>query len=162
MTFEVVCVESWSARLPKDKLRKDHWKMLKELRSLEDEVILPANKGNAMVVMRSDYDEKVRGMLDDTITYRKLKDPTATQETRIVRTLLHLHSNGELTKCLYNGIRLNGSCLPRIYGLPKIHKPHIPQRPHLCSSCRLLHGVLRGAGTTVSSLETEVLEAVCG
>ena len=86
-----------SARLPKDNLRKDH---RKALRSLEDEVILPADKGNAMVVMRSDYDEKMRGMLDDTTTYKKLKkDPTATQENRSVRTLLRLHNNGELTKC---------------------------------------------------------------
>ena len=33
-----------SARLPKDNLRKDHQKALKELRSLDDEVILPADK----------------------------------------------------------------------------------------------------------------------
>ena len=82
-----------SARLPKDNLRKDHRKALKDLRSLEDEVILPANKGYATVVMRIDY-EKMRGMLDDTTTYKKLKEPTATQETRIVRTLLRLHNNG--------------------------------------------------------------------
>ena len=93
-------------------------------------MILPADKGNATVVMRSDYDKKMRGMLDDTTTYKKLKDPTATQETRIVRTLLQLHNNGELTKCIYNRIRPTGSSPPpRIYGLPKIHKPHIPLRP---------------------------------
>ena len=126
-----MCVESWSARLPKDNMKKDHRKALKELRSLEDEVILPADKGNATVVMsRSDYDKKMRGMLDDTATYKKLKeDPTATQETRIVCTLLRLHNNGELTKCIYNRIRPTSSCPPRIYGLPKIHKPQIPLRP---------------------------------
>ena len=71
-------------------LEKDHWRALKELRDLEDEVILPTDKGNATVVMkRSDYDEKMGGMLDDTTTYRKLwKDPTATQESRIVHKLL--------------------------------------------------------------------------
>ena len=54
-------VECW---LPKDNMKKGHRKVLKDLRSLEDEVILPADKGNTMVVMkRSDYDEKVRGML---------------------------------------------------------------------------------------------------
>ena len=109
-----VCGILRSARLPKVNLRKDHRKALKELRSLEDEVILPANKGNATVVMRSDYDEKMRGMLDDT-TYKKLKDPTATQETRIVRTLLRLHNNGELTRCIYNRIRPTGSSPPLGY-----------------------------------------------
>ena len=97
--------------LPKDNM-KDHWRALKELRDLEDEVIVPANKGNATVVMkRSNYDEKIRGMLDDTTTYRKLwKDPIATQEARIVCKLLQLHSNGEITKNIYNRIRPSVSC----------------------------------------------------
>ena len=117
-----------SARLPKDNMRKDHRKALKELRSLEDEVILPADKGNATVVMRSDYDEKMRGMLDDTTTYKKLKkDPTATQETRIVRTLLRLHNNGELTKCIYNWIRPTGSSPLGYMDYPKYtnHTSHL-------------------------------------
>ena len=47
-----------SALLPKD---KDHRRASKELRDLEDEVILPANEGNATVVMkRSNYDENMR------------------------------------------------------------------------------------------------------
>jgi hypothetical protein len=119
-------------------MKKDHRKALKELRSLEDEVILPADKGNATVVMKkSDYDGKMRGMLEDTTTYKKLKkDPTATQESRIVRTLLRLHNNGEITKCIYNRIRPTGSCSPRIYRLPKIHKPQTPLRPIV--SCIML------------------------
>ena len=87
-------------------MKKEHRKALKELRNLEDEVILPADKGNATVMMkRSDYDERMRGMLDDTTTYRKLpKDPTATQEARIGRTLLRLHNNREIPKSIYNRI----------------------------------------------------------
>ena len=84
-----------SARLPKDNMRKDHRKALKELRSLKDEVILPADKGNATVVMRSDYDEKMRGMLDNTTTYKKLKDPTATQETKIIHILYYGYTTME-------------------------------------------------------------------
>ena len=106
-----VCRILRSAWLPKDNMKKDHQKALKELRNLEDEVILPANKGNAMVMTkRSDYDEKIRGMLDNTTTYRKLRmDPTATQEARIVCKLLQLH-NGEITKSIYNRSRPSGSC----------------------------------------------------
>lgn len=36
----------------KDNLMKVQRKALKELRNLEDEVVLPADKGNATVVMR--------------------------------------------------------------------------------------------------------------
>ena len=72
----------------------------------------------------------MRGMLDDITTYKKLKkDPTTAEEIRIVRTLLRLHNNGDLTKCIYNRIRPTGSCAPRIYGLPKIHEPQMPLRP---------------------------------
>ena len=74
-------------------------------------MILPADKGNGTVMMkRSDYDERMRGMLDDTTTYRKLpKDPAATQEARIGRTLLRLHNNREIPKSIYNRIRPTGS-----------------------------------------------------
>ena len=104
-------------------MKKGDRKALKELRSLKDEVILPADKGNAMMVMkRSEYEK--RGMLDGTNTYRKLqKDPTATQEARIVRTL-QLRNNGEIMKSIYNRIRSSGSCR-----LPKIHKLQTPLRP---------------------------------
>ena len=47
-----VCGILRSARLPKENLRKDHRKALKELRTLEDEVILPADKWYATMVMR--------------------------------------------------------------------------------------------------------------
>ena len=58
-----VCRILRSSWLPKDNTKK-HWKALKELRSLEDEVILPANKENATVVMkRSDYDRRMRGIM---------------------------------------------------------------------------------------------------
>ena len=68
-----VCGILRSAQLPKDNMKKEHRKALKEFRSLEDEVILPADKENATVVMKkSDYDRRMRGMSDDTATYRKL------------------------------------------------------------------------------------------
>ena len=42
-----VCGVLRHAKPPKDNLTKEQKKALKELRSLEDEVILPADKGNA-------------------------------------------------------------------------------------------------------------------
>ena len=40
-----------------------------------------------------------------------------------------LHNNQELPKRIYQRIRPSGSCPPRIYGLPKIHKPQVLLRP---------------------------------
>ena len=79
-----VCGILRHAKPLKDNLTKEQRKALNELRSLENEVILPADKGNATVMItREDYDRKMRGVLD-TATYKRLKkDPTATQEGKL-------------------------------------------------------------------------------
>ena len=93
-------------------------------------MFLPADKGNTTVMMRRcDYDGKIEEMLG-TGTYGKLRgDPTATQENRLSRKLKGLEKNQEITSALYNKLRPTGSQPPRIYGLPKIHKPDVPLRP---------------------------------
>ena len=59
-------------KMPRSNLTKDQRTALKELRGLEDEVILPADKGNATVMMRRyDYDVKMEEMLQMG-TYGKL------------------------------------------------------------------------------------------
>ena len=64
------------------------------------------------------------------ITYRKLpKDPTPTQEAKVSRVLKKLEKGREISNSLYNKLRPTGSLPPRIYGLPKIHKPSTPLRP---------------------------------
>ena len=97
---------------------------------MDDEVILPADKGNATVVMnKEDYDTKIRGMLE-TSTYRQLqRDPTATQENRLSNKLKVLEKCGEIPGHLYHVLRPSGSQYPWIYGLPKIYKPDVPLRP---------------------------------
>ena len=59
-----VCGLIRRAKLPKDNLSKDQRKALKDLERLDDVVILPADKGNATVLMmKDDYDSKLMGML---------------------------------------------------------------------------------------------------
>lgn len=56
-------------------------------------------QGNATVLMeREEYDLKIKGLLN-TGTYRLLrKDPTATQETSVERTLLGVVRRNEISK----------------------------------------------------------------
>ena len=117
------------AKLPKDDLTKEQRKALKELRQI-DELILLADKGNATVLMtRENYDTKMRGMIE-TATYRRLgKDPTITQENRISRKLKDLEKCEELPSTLYSRLRPSECQVPRIYGLPKVHKTGVPLRP---------------------------------
>jgi len=65
-------------------------------------MILPADKGNATVVMDRDvYDQKICTLLEDD-TYTKLRrDPTERIETDLQKTLKELSDNGELDPLLY-------------------------------------------------------------
>ena len=98
------------------RLTKEQRKALKELRCLEDEVILLADKENATVRMtREDYDTKIREILD-MATYRRLKkDPTATQEGKLSQRLKEMKKDGEITGSLYHQLRPSSSQPPRIY-----------------------------------------------
>ena len=74
-----VCGLLRHAKPPKDNLTKEQRKAPKELKDLEDEVTLPADKGNATVVTRrEDYSTKLKGMLEISTYRRPGKDPTAT------------------------------------------------------------------------------------
>ena len=105
--------------LPKDNITRFH---LKEMKGWDDEVILPEDKGNTTVVMeRSDYKGKVRELLNDIYTYRRLpKDPTRAQETKISRILRELHKKKEITKPIYDRLRPTRSQTHGLYGIPKI------------------------------------------
>ena len=106
-----VCGILRSSKLPKDNITKSQRVALKEMKGWGDQVILAADKGNATVVMeRSDYDGKVRELLGDTTTYRRLpKDPTQAQETKLSRRLRELQKNREITTPIYNRLRPTGS-----------------------------------------------------
>ena len=76
-----------NAKLPERNLNGRMLKAIKDLQRSDNIVILPADKGNATVVMdRTQYVEKMENMLKDQ-TYRKLKgDPTSKVENKIRKT----------------------------------------------------------------------------
>ena len=80
-----VCGILRSSKLPKDNITKEQRLAVKEMRGWKDEVILPADK--TTVVM------KILQLLGDPTTYRKLpKDPTTTQENKVIRVLKRLET----------------------------------------------------------------------
>ena len=125
-----VCGVIRKARPPAPNLSRQQRIALKELKQLENVVILPADKGNATVLMtREEYNSKMEELLS-TDTYRMLKkDPTAAQEAKIGRVLRDYVKKNEVNDELYNWLRPSGCQPPRIYGLPKIHKEGVPLRP---------------------------------
>ena len=106
----------------------DEQKALKRLKTDENIVILPADKGRATVVMdKTDYNGKMDSLVNDKQTYEVLKrDPPPSLQRKRNNKLLTLKKTDKID---YNRLRC---CVPqpsKLYGLPKLYKPNIPKRP---------------------------------
>ena len=78
----------------------------------------------------SDYDRKIRDLLGDADTYESLsKDPTPAQERKMNLLLLNIMRSGAILEPLYQQLRSSAGKVPRLYGLPKVHKIGVPLRP---------------------------------
>ncbi len=119
------------ARPPPSNLKPDELKAIKELRNDNSVMILPADKGRATVLLdKSQYDLKVRTMLSNPTTYKKLdRDPVKRIERKLNEILMSLKKSGSIPPGLYYKLRSSAGKTPLFYGLPKIHKPGIPLRP---------------------------------
>ncbi|KAK9874835.1 hypothetical protein WA026_005651 [Henosepilachna vigintioctopunctata] len=114
------------ARPPKSNIPYTERRALKDLRNNKDIIILPADKGNATTVLNTvDYHQKVQDLLKPE-NYKMLKrDPTAS----ILRKTNDLIKNSSIPEELQKKIKVSEALSPRLYGLPKIHKPDVPLRP---------------------------------
>ena len=101
----------------------------------KERVILTADKGVALVVMKKeDYIKKSEELLN-TSTYKKIaEDPTSKQKTRLISILKNIKAEGGLKEENYRKMYPTGAVSPKYYGLPKIHKPGIPLRPIISST----------------------------
>lgn len=99
--------------------------------STTDLCILRADKGNKTVLMKmSHYEMKMNVLLSDTNTYKEIKkDLTLKIERLNNEWVKNLHIGGMMdTKTKYELMSHHSHC-PRIYGLPKVHKPGLLLRP---------------------------------
>ena len=106
-------------------------KALQDLRKDKSRLIISADKGNCTVVMdRKDYDDKVKELLGDELTYKVLKkDPTKKTERDMNGILLKMKQEGTIGEKLYRHLHSSDGLPPRFYGLPKIHNNGNPLRP---------------------------------
>ena len=119
-----------SSALTDSNLTKDERQALKRLKTDENIVILPADKGRVTVVMdKTDYD-KMGTLVNDKQTYEELKrDPTPSLQRKLNSKLLDLKKTDVIDIQRYNRLRCRVPQPPKLYGLPKLHKPNIPMRP---------------------------------
>ncbi|XP_053686607.1 uncharacterized protein LOC128736152 [Sabethes cyaneus] len=97
----------------------------KFIRDNPDIYIVPADKGNKTVIMKKEeYEEKMKTLIDDDDTYERIDtDWTNRVQTKNNQLVNALHDQKMIDqKTRSTLITYNATC-PRIYGLPKIHKP---------------------------------------
>ncbi|XP_026747573.1 uncharacterized protein LOC113508689 [Trichoplusia ni] len=112
--------------LPKSNITLKEVSALRELRNDESLLVLPADKGNATVVVDTEaYEHKITQMVGDTSVYCKVSYNPTSRVTTKVNKLLHIIGDKELVAQL----RPLNPTPPKIYGLPKIHKSNWPLRP---------------------------------
>ena len=110
---------------------------LKTLLKDDSIIIQKSDKGNSVVILdKSAYTEKVLEILADTSKFRKLKikegkdyNFVINQEKRICKVLLDLNKKGVLSDSDYNSLAPCGSKPSVLYGLSKVHKPVIDNKP---------------------------------
>ena len=103
-------------------------KALKNLRNDTNIVITKADKGNCTVIIDKDkYEEKIFKLLNDKDTYVLIKnDLTKSIERKLNKFIFDLYKIDRLSQKEYFYLRSTDAIAPRIYGLPKIHKPDWP------------------------------------
>ncbi|XP_037299336.1 uncharacterized protein LOC119190756 [Manduca sexta] len=114
------------SKLPKPNMSKREFTALKDLRNDSSLLVLPADKGNATVIVdTAAYEKKLTELVRDECIYKKVNyNPTA-RVTSGLDSLLRSSPDDSLRRHL----RPQNPTAPKIYGLPKIHKPNWPLRP---------------------------------
>jgi hypothetical protein len=117
-------------------LEKHIMELYKETRKFMNEndkeiVITTADKGGKTVVMyREDYMTKMTSLVSDTNTYENLtRDPTQKIQRELNACLKAIFDKKHIDWYTYNNLTSHNSVSPKIYGVPKIHKPAVPLRP---------------------------------
>ena len=112
-------------------INREEIQALAELKRDSSKVIIPDDKGVALVVMdKPDYITKAQDLLDDKRTYKEIPtDPTNKLKTKLISLLKKIKADGGIEEQLYKKMYPTGAVAPKFYGLPKIHKGDIPLRP---------------------------------
>ncbi|VDQ01849.1 unnamed protein product [Trichobilharzia regenti] len=115
-------------------LIKQHKEELKLLTHNNDILLTRPDKGPGVVIVdRKDYIEKMSCLLSDSCKLSKSNEKNRTELSgkQLTEVLNRMKNNHLIHEELYEKIRPTGSLIPRLYGLPKIHKAGLPLRPVL-------------------------------
>ena len=118
----------------KSNISLDEQKAMEELRKDNTRVILTADKGVSLVVMKKEeYIKKAEELLL-TDTYKTISnDPTNEHKTKLMKLLKTIKAERGISEAVYKRLYPTGAGVPEFYGLPNVHKEGIPLRPIVSS-----------------------------
>ena len=135
---------SMAHRYTQAKIDRDHSvevksfaRILKNLKKNNDILITKPDKGSGVVILNKvDYITKMLEIVNDDSKFQHLgpvstHDKTTKREKDIRDYLQSLVEKKELREGTSTTIKPSGTERPRLYGLPKTHKPGVPLRPIL-------------------------------
>ena len=116
-------------------LSKSELGALEDLKSRDDIIITKADKGGAVVVQDvGDYIKEARRQLSDGTFYKKVKENPTNEHAALVENALDgLKHQGLLEAKIADQLKPVDPRTPKLYLLPKIHKPNNPGRPVVSS-----------------------------
>ena len=128
-----------------------HINALKDLSRDNNIHITSADKGGGVVVMDTHtYTQKIASLLNDTDTYETTKISHINKETskfnKSLRSILKDEDPSWTRLIEYH------PTLPRLYGLPKTHKPNIPLRPIISGIGSATHKIARAIAKILTPL----------
>lgn len=103
-------------------------KFLKEHPNIK---ILKPDKSNKTVIMCENiYDNKMTELLNDDSTYKEIRsDPTNIHQKKNNELIKKWETNNYISPATAKNLTIHNALIPKIYGLPKLHKNGIPMRP---------------------------------
>ena len=120
------------AKRPANNISKGEFKALQELKADTDITILPADKGRSTIILNTkDYESKLSTLLSNSNTYEKpQKDPTL-KFKRTDQMIQRWQTEDPIPTILKHFIY--SRIIPKMYGLPKIHKANVLLRTIVAS-----------------------------
>jgi hypothetical protein len=152
-------LQHWK-RPQRDNLTIEERRGLNELKSLNQIVIVQADKGGKIVVMDKDeYTTKIEDKLNDATLYEEVGDPTKTIKKRISELTERLFKANKITQIRKHEL-MSIDDLPRIRGQPKLHKPNHPMRKVTCSRNTITSPISKFAFSMIRQLRDTVENTV--
>nr|VZI15782.1 unnamed protein product [Spirometra erinaceieuropaei] len=145
------------AHRPREVLSQAERGALRELNADKDLVIVPVDNGCSMVVLeRTDYLQKVKGLLEDRQFHVPWAiNPIKTLTREINAMLLALENSSAIPPSDRRMARPRDTALARLYGLPKVHKEGAPLWPIVLLKGTPTNGMTKWLFRRLTFLTTE-------